>query len=191
MSVTLLPKRANDWASSQPMGPAADHRQALRQFGQGEYCFVGKIAGLFQPRYGWGGGTGAGADGGFLEAQRLARHLDRIGTAETPLTNKHVDPQFIAETAGRVVLADISPQAAHPFHGGAEIEAEAGTVQHPEFSRGARIMERPRCPDYPLGWHTANIQAVAPQQMPLDQRHFCPQIRRRRPPISSRLYQRR
>ena len=48
-SVTSAPRRANAWASSQPIGPAADHGQPAGQLGQVEDGLVGEVAGLGEP----------------------------------------------------------------------------------------------------------------------------------------------
>lgn len=81
-------------------GTSADNRHAWWKIGKGEDGFVSKIPGFFQTRYEWGGGTGTGAYGSFFEAQCLAGDFNRVRSVETPLSDKHINPQVVPEAAG-------------------------------------------------------------------------------------------
>jgi hypothetical protein len=162
-------------------GTPADHRQPPRLLGQLEERFVGQIAGLDQAGQWQGARPAAGGDQRLGEAQRLPLHsiedLDRVGAGEMGLPQEDLDP--LALQAGhRVIVADVGAQAAHPRHDRAEIHLDAFRHADPQLGRPAQLADHLRRANDALGGHAAPVQAVAAQQMALDQRGLAAQAGR-------------
>ena len=68
-------------------------------------------------------------------------------------------------------MAEARAHAPHPLHDGAEVGLHG--PRHPHAERGGRahVAHHARGADDALGWHTPDVEAVAAQQVPLDQRH--------------------
>src|SRR6266542_316299 len=73
---------------------AANHREPGRTLGKAEHSFIGQVARLSQSRDGRLRGPRAGCDDRTLEAQRLARDLNRVGACKFGLAQEHIHSQL-------------------------------------------------------------------------------------------------
>jgi hypothetical protein len=148
----------------------ADHGQTPRQRGQAEHRFVGQVAGLGQARDGRRARARAGGNAGAGEAQRLPAHRHGVGAGETAFAQEHVNAEA-AEAGRRVVRADAGTQLAHARHHGRKIDRDARGHAHAERTRPPDVGRGARSPEEGLRRHAADVQAVAAEQVALDERH--------------------
>jgi hypothetical protein len=137
-----------------------------------EEGLVGQIAGLGQAGHRQVARPAAGGDQRLGEAQRLpllaVEDLHRVGAGEARLAQEDLDPLALQAGHG-VVVADVGAQAAHAGHDRAEVDLHA--VGHVDAQLGglAQLAHDPGRADDGLGGHAAPVQAVAAQQVALDQ----------------------
>src|SRR5207249_5760227 len=130
-------------------GSAANHREPGRTLGKAEHSFVGQVARLSQSRDGRLRGPRAGCDDRTLEAQRLARDLNRVGACKFGLTQEHIHSQ-LGEARRRIVRADVRAELAHSLHDGRVIHARWIGRSHSEMAYRLRIESSARRSDYGL-----------------------------------------
>jgi hypothetical protein len=168
------PERLGEFASERPR---PEHEEPPRQAGQGKNRFVGQESGLFEAVDGRDEGARARGDHGPGKPQRPAVDLHGVRPGEPGIAEEDVHAQAGKPLHG-VIAADARPQGAHPFHHGREVrgtpipgaDAVAGGV--PDVVRG------PGRTDEALGRHAPDVQAVAPEKVPLHERHLGAQARR-------------
>ena len=68
------------------------------------------------------------------------------------------------------MFADASAQPAHALHRRGKSDLRLAGMVNAELGAGARVMGGPRRADHALGRHTANVEAIAAQEITLDQR---------------------
>ena len=73
------------------------------------------------------------------------------------------------------MMTDSGAQSPHPFHDGRKINFDAVGDLDAELMRLPDLGQRPGGADDGLGGHTAVIQTVTAEQVPLHQGHFGPQ----------------
>ncbi len=138
-----LGQLAADWS-------AADHCQPWRQFGQRKDRLVGQIASFGQAGDVRGRSARPAADGGLFEPQLCTGHRYALGTHKAGIADKHVDPELIPKASRRVVVANVGPNTAHPFHGAAKIAPDRIPAQYAECSAAAGIVQGAGGTDQPL-----------------------------------------
>src|SRR5258706_12792934 len=69
-------------------------------------------------------------------------------------------------------MTDASPELAHPFHDGGEIHLDRPGHPYPETFCIPGIERGARGADEGFGWDATDIEAIAAQQMLLDERDF-------------------
>ena len=74
--------------------------------------------------------------------------------------------------------ADFGAQPAHSFHDTTEIHRDFALDPDAELISAACFCGRASCANQCLRWNTANIKAVATEQVPFHQRDLCAQTRR-------------
>src|SRR6516164_1444531 len=158
-----LAQLATDW-------PGADHGQARRQLRERKDGLVGEESRLGQAGDGRPVGPGARRDHGPAEAKSLAGNLHRVRPGESTLAEVDIDAEA-SEPSRRVVGTDAGPQPAHSVHDTSKIDPHAGRNVYPELCSVANLGGDPGGPDQRLGRYAADVEAVAPQQFALDQRH--------------------
>src|SRR6516165_2868868 len=158
-----LAQLATDW-------PGADHGQARRQLRERKDGFVGEESRLGQAGDGRPVGPGARRDHGPAEAKGLAGNFNRVQAGESTLPEVDIDAEA-SEPSRRVVGTDPGPQPAHTLHDASKIDPHAGRNVYPELCGVANLGGGPGGSDQCLGRYAADIEAVAPQELALDQRH--------------------
>ena len=155
---------------------SADDREARGRRGQREHGLVGEVTDRGEAGDGRGGGARSGGDRGFAKAQFASPHGDAVGSRKHRLAQKHVDAELALVAGGRVVGTDASSHLAHALPGRSEIRARvaAGELQT-ERSRGARFGDAPARGDDRLRGHAADVEAIPPQRVALDERDLGPQ----------------
>src|SRR6516162_3078518 len=151
-------------------GPGADHGQARRQLRERKDGLVGEESRLGQAGDGRPVGPGARRDHGPAEAQGLPANFNRVRTGESTLPEVDIDTEA-SEPSRRVVGTDPGPQPAHTFHDASKIDSHVGRNLYPELCGVANLGGGPGGSDQCLGRYAADIEAVAPQEFALNQRH--------------------
>jgi hypothetical protein len=172
----LRPQTAEGLRQLAPDGPAADHGEPAGALGEPEHRLVGQKAGLGEPGDGGARRPGPGGDHRLREAKPGAVHLDGVRPHEAGRPEEHVDPEP-SEALDGIVVTDPRPQAAHALHHRSEVGLDAPRHMDAERRRGADLPEDAGGADDALRGHTADVQAVAPQKVPLDQGHPGPEPR--------------
>jgi hypothetical protein len=91
--------------------------------------------------------------------------------AKRASAEEHVDAELVAVAHGGVVVADLRADAAHALHRGAEVGLRARREREPDLLlRAARLRDHARRADHALRRHAADVQAVAAEQVALDER---------------------
>ncbi len=186
--MTCDPKRQNACASSQPSGTAADHQQTARTFDQVEDILVGQISGFGQSRNRRGQGPRAGRDERLLEAERCTGHRDRVGPGKSRRAEIHIDARF-AQSPCRSGPAQARLQPPHALHHRWKADADRARHLCAEIFRIAHFRIEPRGAYDRLRRHATDIQAVAADEIALDERHLraqCGRFARRRQPARPR-----
>src|SRR6516164_7439478 len=149
-------------------GPGADHGQARRQLRERKDRLVGEEPRLGQAGDGRPVGPGARGDHGPAEAQGLAGNFNRVQPGERTLPEVDIDAEA-SEPTRRVMGTDPGPQPAHTFHHASKIDPHAGRNVYPELCSLANLGGGPGSSDQCLGRYAADVEAVAPQEVALDQ----------------------
>ena len=157
-------------------GARADHREPARQVGQGENGFVRQVRHGGEPGNIRRSGPRARRDRRSREVQRPATDLDRVGACEARVTQVNINPQFPEARRG-VVRAQVGAQPAEPRHHGGKIDRHVTFDPNAERSRLAHGSGGPGRAEQRLRGHTADIEAVAAQQVTLHERNLCPKTR--------------
>ncbi len=92
------------------------------------------------------------------------------------MAEKDVHPE-LGEPPHAVHRAQIRPELPHALHRGAEVALAGDRRPSEPGGSGPRIMPCPRGRDDGFRGHAPDVQAVAPHEVPLDQRHPGPETR--------------
>ena len=92
------------------------------------------------------------------------------GPVKRPSPRKTSTPSPLKRSR-RVVAADPRADAAHALHHGGEVGLDVSADAHAEGPGRADVADDPRGADHALRGHAADVEAVAAQEMPLDERH--------------------
>ena len=114
-----------------------------------------------------------------------------VGLGEAAVAEEDVDAEVAVKRSPPSLGADAGPQPAHPLHDGGEIDLDRRPTAHAELARAPRARRRAGGADQRLGRHAADVEAVAAQEMPLDERDPGARARRRRRPTPGRPCRRR
>src|SRR6516165_9362895 len=119
-------------------------------------------------------GAGAGSDNGPAEAECYPAHLHRAHTSESGLPEVDIDAEA-AEPRGRVVRTDPGSQTTQTLHDGREIDLHAGRNVNPEVGSITNLGGGAGGTNQRLGRNAADVKAIAPQELALDQGHLSAQ----------------
>ena len=158
--------------------PAAEHQQPPWQLRQIEDCLVGQAVQFRQPRHRRDRRPAAGRDHVAPGTDLPAAHLDQVGAGKPCLLaqNRHAQP---LEALDAVVRGDAVDHTADvPTHGG-EVDARDRRGDTEGRARACRMGGR-GSGDQALGWHAADIEAVAAHRSALDQHDRGTQLGRAR-----------
>ncbi|MEL6905622.1 MAG: hypothetical protein AAFP22_09460 [Planctomycetota bacterium] len=108
-------------------------------------------------------------DDGALEAQRASVDLDRLGPREAARAEEDIDAQ-ISEACGGVVARDGGALRTHAVHERREVDRDLAGVDS-EAPGAARVVGGTGRADQRLRGHAAGDEAVAAEQVLLDERH--------------------
>ena len=109
------------------------------------------------------------------EGEPPAVDLERRPAGEAALAEEDVDAEP-REALGAVVRRDPGAQPPHPLHHRGEVDVDAGHADA-EGRRLARRRGHARGRDHRLRRHAADVQAVAAEEVTLDEGHACPEPR--------------
>jgi hypothetical protein len=134
---------------------------------------VGEESGVGEAWYRWHSRPSAGGDDRLREAQLEPVDLDGVGTGETCFAEVDVDAVVLRKPTSRVVRRDVGPNSPHPRHHPSEVDLQLARGVNAE---DARVADFRRCApraDHRLRRDAAHVEAISPEQMPLDEGDLC------------------
>ena len=158
-------------------GSSANHDQSRRSLGEREDRLVGVVRRVGEAGDRWPRRPRAGRDDRPTEAQHRVVHRDRIGAAERGVAQEHIDAEC-AEALDAINGTDVGAQATEPRHDGAEVAFGGDARSAKSLGGGAGLAPRTGRPNHSFRGHAAEVEAIAAEHVPLDQRDARPEAGR-------------
>ena len=147
-----------------------DDHQARGKCGQPEERLVSEVLDLVEAGDGRGGSAGARRDHRARELECPAVDLDRRPAREAGVSEVDVDAET-GEALDAVVGREAGPEPAHALHDGRKVHLDA-VDPHAVVTGRPRLGGRAGGADERLGGHAPDVQAVAPEEVALHERHL-------------------
>lgn len=157
-----------------PDRPRPEHDEPRGPGGEGEDRLIGVVPRLCKAGDGRHGRPGTGRDHRPSESEHGVGDGYLVRAAESTMAEKDVHPE-LGEPPHAVHRAQIRPEFPHALHRYAEVAGDRRPSE--PGGSGPRIMPCPRGRDDGFRGHAPDVQAVAPHEVPLDQRHPGPEPR--------------